>query len=53
MSSSTEIRKETTTEVTEEPGQVKKTIETVKTEVKSKETVVKETTTTTVETEED
>ncbi len=53
MSSNTEIRKQTTTEVTEEPGQVTKTTETIKTEEKPKETIVKETTTTTVETESD
>ncbi len=53
MSGTTEIRKQTTTEVTEEPGQVTKTTETIKTEEQPKERVVKETTTTTVETEND
>jgi len=53
MSSATEIRKQTTTEVTEEPGQIKTTTETIRTNEEPKEKVVKETTTTTVETETD
>ena len=49
MSSTTEIRKKTTTEVKEEPAQTKTTTETIKTEEVPKETIVKEKTTTTVE----
>ena len=54
MSSTTEIRKQTTTEeVTEDPIETTTTIETIKTEDKPKEREVKEKTTTTVETETD
>jgi hypothetical protein len=49
MASATEIRKEKTTEVKEEPGRTKTTIETTKTEEVPKETVVEETTTETKE----
>ncbi len=46
MSGTTEIRKQTTTEVKEEPSQTKITTETTKTKERPKETLVKETTTT-------
>jgi len=48
MSSTTEIRKQTTTEM---PVQTKTTTETIKTKDGPKEKTVKETTTTTVETD--
>jgi len=51
MQSTAEIRKQTTTEVTEEPGRTKTTIKTTETEKEPKEKVVEEQTTTTVETE--